>query len=267
MLAAACCASAWAQPAQPLGTEPPPETEIPPGTKPTPAPTWTLDEDDINLGAPAPPADSIEPLIAELGSPEYATREQTSEELIARCPGAFKAMSRAYRESDNLEIRLRIESIVREQYLWHTLLKHNGFLGISYPPNGYTTLPDGSLAIHVSDVREGTAAARAKLRKRDLIRAIDGEPFSHDPDAEPFRDRVQKKGAGAKIVLDILRGDRAMSIEVTLQARPLKYYENEMKKPLNKCMQARAIWWDKYFAARENPNYRMPSTAVLEIPK
>lgn len=259
LLPALCCAAVWAQPAPAPGTAPTPSA--------TPAPEWILEENDINLGAPAAPTEQVERLIAQLGHPEYDVREHASQELSDHCPGAFKTLSRTYRESDELEIRLRIETIVRYQYLWHTLLKHNGFLGISYPPNGYTTLPDGSLAIHVSGVTNGSAAKLAGLHKGDFIRSIDGESFSTDPDARNFRDLIQEKGAGGKLMLEIMRGNRTEQLEVTLQARPIRNYVGDLQKPLNNRMQARAIWWDRFFGTRAEPTYRMPSTAVLEIPE
>jgi hypothetical protein len=239
---------------------PPPRTHSPVDTD--------LDERDINLGRPEPEPATVTGLIRELSDPRFDRREAASQALAELCPGAFRLMARAYRENPDYEMRLRIEAIVRERYLWHTLLKHKGFLGVSYPPNRLDKLPDGSSGVRISGVSPGTAAAAAGLRQGDVIRAIDGQAFTGGADDTTFRDLIQAKGAGGKALLEIYRRGRILTVEVTLRARPIpQYIGPDLLEELNSRMQAFALWWGRHFALPAPSPRRTSATAVLDIPE
>jgi hypothetical protein len=231
------------------------------------APVDGADEGDVNLGAADADPARVAALITQLGAPEHEKREAASTALAELCPGAFRQLARAYREIDDYETRLRIHEIVRTQYLWHILLKHKGFLGVSYQQNSATQLEDGSFVVPIG-VRPGTAAHDAGLRDRDLIRAIDDHRFADASDTAVFRDLIQEKGAGGKVRLEILRGAEILTFEVTLRARPVEDYEgNELLDELNSRVQAYTLWWSQHFSLPAPRAERTPSTAVLEIPE
>lgn len=224
-------------------------------------------EQEINLGvAPADPVRVAE-LIAELGHPQFERRTRATEELARLCPGAFGDLARAYREQDDYETRLRIQEIVREQYLWHTLLKHNGFLGVRFTPLGFDRTPGDTPVVLIEHVEPGTAAEEAGLRRGDRIRAIDGQPFGDDNSENAFRVQIQNKGAGAKVVLQVERRNVLLAVEVTLKARPIEQYTSpELLDELNLRMQAFTLWWDRHFSLPTPRAERTPSTNVLELP-
>jgi hypothetical protein len=226
-----------------------------------------IDDADVNLGVKDADAARVADLVAKLGDPSFEVREQASAKLAELCPGAFRQLARAYREIDDYETRLRIEEIVRDRYLWHTLLKHNGFLGVGYPPNGFEELPDGSIAVPLTLVSPGSAAEEAGLNVGDKVRSIDGASFS-DRNNDAFRKLIQDKGAGAKIALEVVRGRRTLLIEVTLRARPIdQYTQPELLDELNRRMQDYTMWWRQFFGLPSPRTDRTPSTTVLELPE
>jgi len=225
-----------------------------------------LDMDDVNLGERDADSTQVAELIADLGDIQFDRRERASRALMTLCPGAFRQLARAYREIDDYETRLRIQEIVRDRFLWHTLQKHKGFLGVAYPQNGFATLPDGSLAVPLNYVNPNSAADEAGLRAGDHIRAIDGQRFTDDK-SDAFRNLIQNKGAGGKAVLEVVRGRQTLMIEVTLRARPLdQYIGPELLDELNHRMQEYTIWWNQYFSLPAPRTERSPSTTVLELP-
>ncbi|HRX85234.1 MAG TPA: PDZ domain-containing protein [Phycisphaerae bacterium] len=226
-----------------------------------------FDEQDINLGAADADADRVTRLVTQLGSPKYPRREEASAALTELCPGAFRQLAEAYRTTDDFETRIRIQEIVQQQYLWHTLLKHKGFLGVSLPPTTAASLPDGTYAVPVG-VQAGSAADAAGLRDHDLIHAIDGHVFTKPDASAEFRELIQDKGADSKVKLEVLRGGRVIEIEATLRARPIENYDGpELLDELNSCMQAYTVWWGQYFSLPAPRAERTPSTTVLELPE
>ncbi len=232
---------------------------------PADLPAYQLDADDINLGAPDVAAERVAALIDQLGDPEFEVREQASAELAVLCPYAFRALARAYQQRSDYETLLRIEGIVQEQYLWHTLLKQHGFLGVVYAAD---QLPDGSPAVAITRIAPDTAAEEAGLRAGDLVRGIGGEDFAPGAAADAFRERIQDAGAGGTVTLNIVRAGAELAVEVTLRARPLaEYNAGALVDELNLAMQQFVAWRDRHFGHREQPRRRTPSTAVLEIPE
>lgn len=70
--------------------------------------------------------------------------------------------------------------------------------------------------IYVASVSDGGAASEAGIRKGDVILRIAGVEVN---DSAVLLEQIGKRRPGDKIRLDIRRGDREMSIDVTLQNR------------------------------------------------
>lgn len=226
-----------------------------------------FDESDINLGAADADVGSVGELVAQLGAPEYAVRESATDRLARHCPGAFRQLAEYFRDTDDYETRIRIQQVVREQYLWHTLLKHKGFLGVSYQQSAPAALPDGSAGVMIN-VQPGSAADAGGLRDHDVIVAIDGHGFSTNDAAGAFRTAIQGKGAGSSIRLDLLRNGRPLSLTVSLGARPMRNYDTpELIDELNTRLQAFTLWWSQFFSLPAPRTERTPSTTVLELPE
>ncbi len=81
----------------------------------------------------------------------------------------------------------------------------------------------GPSGILVTSVWEGSPADQAGLRREDIIARFDGRPVvAADQEAiMAFIDRVQARGLGAAIELEVLREGRRKTIEVTLGKAPV----------------------------------------------
>lgn len=74
--------------------------------------------------------------------------------------------------------------------------------------------PNGIL---VNEALEGTPALRAGLKGGDVVVSVDGKPFK-EPAA--FIAYVQSRGVGARVVLEIRRGEDVMKVDLALEAKP-----------------------------------------------
>ncbi len=69
----------------------------------------------------------------------------------------------------------------------------------------------------IADIREGSPAKRAGLRRRDIIVAV-GKQYVDDPRLLLYRLAVH--GVGAKVTLRVIRDGAELSLPMTLEARP-----------------------------------------------
>ncbi|GJM24409.1 MAG: hypothetical protein DHS20C16_08240 [Phycisphaerae bacterium] len=226
----------------------------------------------INLGFENAPDEVIEPLLEQLGSPDFSVRESASKQLAEIGPAAFAKLSRHFGSHHDYEVRLRIQEIVKEQYLWHTLLKHKGFMGVNYTPHTGTPFDPDQAAIIINRVEPGHAAQEAGLRPRDLIVSVNGQ--STNDILDKFAERIQDQGAGGKLKLGVVRAGRSqrpaetLELTLTLKARPIEHYNaGELPDELNARMQAYSIWWGKHFSLPRVSRERLPTSDVLQIPE
>ncbi len=68
----------------------------------------------------------------------------------------------------------------------------------------------------VSNVDEGSAAARAGLRQGDVIVGVDGEKVS---DGNALRNRIASTKPGSKVALEIIRNGSTQTVQATLDAK------------------------------------------------
>jgi hypothetical protein len=238
-------------------------------------PGAAVDQGDINLGFADADEEVVANLVAQLGAFEYDRREAASAALRKLGPSAFRVMARAYRATNDDEVRSRIADIARSQFLWHTLLKRRGFLGIGYQPANMPTGSEMIAVVQVQRVEPGSAAAEEGLQPGDLVISIDGQPIHDANQDEEFRDVIEQKGAGGQVVLQILRHQRggpplSLRKTVTLRARPLHQYADtrnpELLESLDRQIQAFNIWWNEYFSVPEPKRDRMPSSSIFDLP-
>ncbi len=229
--------------------------------------------DLINLGLENAPDEVIEPLLEQLGSPDFSTREAASKLLAEQGPAAFAKLARHFSDNDDYEVRLRIQDIVKEQYLWHTLLKHKGFMGVVYDDYSGPPLARDQTAFIIRQVELGYAAHESGLRPRDLVVTMNGQSTG-ELNKDEFAKYIQDQGAGTTLVVGVLRADnyqrstKIIEKSLTLGARPIEHYNNaELLEELNFRMQAFSIWWEKYFSLPRVSRDRLPTSEVLQIPK
>jgi serine protease Do len=81
------------------------------------------------------------------------------------------------------------------------------FLGVQTQP--------GEGGVVVTDVVPNSPAAKAGLRRDDIITAVDNQPVTSP---EELRDAIQKAGAGKEVTLQVVRGKEKQTIKATLQS-------------------------------------------------
>lgn len=89
-------------------------------------------------------------------------------------------------------------------------------------------LPPDTRGAVVSDVSEGSAAAKAGLRRGDVIVALRGE---HLDDGRELRMRVAESKPGAEVGLRVLRDGRSLELTATLDELPEPKPEEPVQAP------------------------------------
>ncbi len=216
-------------------------------------------DEEFRLPVDPPTAARIEQLILRLGSPEYKQRVEGTTDLLVIGAPAFAKLREAYHNTDDFEIRSRIEAIVRRAYLDHYVFDRMGFLGISQNTQHTPTHADdsritkGHVGIKIVRVIENTGAERAGLQEEDVIVGIDGEPLSGAgiEAVQAFGAGIRSRGPGANIILTILRGQERLEIPATLGRPPMEMVERgnlgAIRDNLYRARDRFEIWWFKYF--------------------
>lgn len=201
-------------------------------------------------------ATEIDEMIDQLGSPSYKKREAATSRLIEIGAPAFARLRTIYRESDELEVRLRIEQIVHEAYLGNHVFNQNAFLGISQSNipvmrDDDERIEDGHVGIKVRQIIKGTAAEKVGLKKGDVIIALDGEPIPATGTRVTitFGESIRVRRPGTRMTLSILRGPRRFDIKVILGSRPREYYRGQgpVTEMLDYYSSRFGAFWIKHF--------------------
>lgn len=201
-------------------------------------------------------------LIEQLSSADYERREEADSELREIGMPVVDHLGRAYRATDDFEVRLRIQRIAEQVFYWDQVIGRNGFLGISHqqyfpPKEGDPRVPQGSCAFEVRTVIADTAAERAGLRQHDLITAVDGVRLPEGAGASEFANLIRLKRPGTIVVLELYRGIHPLRIHVTLGPRPARYYGNpatpELNQQLETAIQKFPSWWSARFGSLPSP--------------
>jgi len=223
---------------------------------PAPPPLGPLNDDEFRLPLNEEEAANVDRLIGLLGSPQYKEREEATNALIEIGAPAFARLRTTYEQTDELEIRLRVEQVVRTAYLNRYVFDQNGFLGIGLAPyeprDGRgprrVELETGVL---VKQVIPNTGAAKAGLREEDVIIALNEVPIKGTGReiTDRFSDLIRQNAPGAKVRLTVVRGMETLTLDATIGRCP----ENNVRSvqrivPLFDQINSRFdTWWFKYF--------------------
>lgn len=206
-------------------------------------------------------AAEVETLIPQLGSNDYEQREAATKRLEDIGRGALERLRSAYLSSDDLEVRLRIEDIVHSAYLIYHVYDRYGFLGISQDRRQFTNAQDrrirpGHIGIRITNVTDDTGAARAGLKKGDLLIGLNGDSIKENFKANAIFGRtIRRLRPGTKITLTILRrtqrGSRQLDVEATLGRCPARLVKAgniaEIPEQLMRASRQFPAWWAKHF--------------------
>ena len=212
--------------------------------------------DEFNLAVAPAMADEIAGHIRALASSSYVEREAASAALIEFGPAAFRQLREAYHTSDDLEVHLRIESIVQEAYLEYHVFRRIPFLGVERKANLLTHELDprigpGLVGIGLARVLKGTGADQAGLQADDVIIAVDDEPLEGGlvRGFEEFAAAIREREVGAALTLTVLRGASERRVPATLGPCPKSTLFNV---PGGRDLYLRSrqdfrVWWVRYF--------------------
>lgn len=179
-------------------------------------------------------AGDVDRLIPLLAAVDYHVRQEATARLIEIGAPAFSKLREAYRYSDDLEVRLRLERIVHTSYLDYHVYSQKGFLGISlltYRPTGKDDppIPDSTPAVRITRVIEGTAADRGGIEAGDVVVAMEGKPLTLErtaradrtlrsvgPVVDGFSRRIAAHRPGDRLTITLYRGQTRRDVEVRL---------------------------------------------------
>lgn len=86
-----------------------------------------------------------------------------------------------------------------------------GWLGAASKPE------DAGTSATLGEIYEGTPASAAGLREGDIVRSVDGDRIASFTE---LRSRIATTEPGKVVVLEVERGGKTISVDVTLQERP-----------------------------------------------
>jgi predicted metalloprotease with PDZ domain len=174
--------------------------------------------------APSPVPPGVAEAISGLGSDSFQGREKAQKNLLALAetahPQVLEACLRASITNQDVEVQMRLEEVMLQVVDQKIFNSPRGFLGIRLLRD--TVLVDGKQtpAILASEVLPDTGAAKAGVEAGDYIIACDGKPIPEDPTTTVFIQYVQSHPPGAKVNIEVVRGEKKMKFDVTLGGRP-----------------------------------------------
>jgi membrane-associated protease RseP (regulator of RpoE activity) len=222
-----------------------------------PADSESQIEELLNLPVDAELASELEATIARLGAPSYKQREAATLRLREIGPASFAKLQSAYRTSDEFEMRLRIETIVRDTFLNKFVFGLNGFLGISQSQvpivhDDEGRIQEGYVGIRIQRVIKDTSAEKSGLQVGDVIIALNGEPVPSlgRRTTAAFGDSIRVHPPGSRLLFTILREAKQFDLEVTIGARPKLYYgsnQGTVFQMLEHYRELFDVFWEKHF--------------------
>lgn len=213
--------------------------------------------EEFDLAIDEDTAAQVDAYIAKLGSPRFVEREQASRGLVEIGAQAFKKLREAYRDTDDLEVRLRIAGATREGYFNRHVFDKNGFLGVTMAALGtrrpnQPTLPAGQAGILLSQVIRDSGASRAGLLKNDIVIAVNGEPIKSGVIAG-FAELIRTHRPGSQITLTVMRNNEIRDFTPILGRCPEKLAQQNRVMGVSDLY--RTVhgqfdsWWDTHFMA------------------
>ena len=164
-------------------------------------------------------------LITALAHEKFKERHAAQKALMAwgrkDLGGSIESLYRLYRKAENPEVRLRSREVLKALVIIQQPLPGQGYLGIQMDTARWKD-GEGVIqpAVLITDVREGTAAAVAKLKADDLIIGVDQVVFDDLAPTRRFADYIRSKKPGDEITLKVRRGMERLELIASLRRRP-----------------------------------------------
>jgi len=210
-------------------------------------------------------SDRVAVLVAQLGHDEYERREAAQHALDDLPAQALPLLSRAYRDSTDAEVRMRLRLYADRYFQRHVLgrldqFKRPGYLGIMQQDG---RLEDGRGFVQVVRVMPGTGADKAGIQPGDRIVAMNGNPMPAANATLAVAQYVQAHHAGDQLRCTILRDDKKLEITATLGGLPDEHLDPQKQAELTDLrQQLRDQWWARGFL-RGDPHFQ-PEPGLAE---
>lgn len=216
-----------------------------------------LTDDEFRLPLEKDAAAEVDRILSVLGSPRYKEREEATQRLIEIGAPAFSRLRTAYRYADDLEVRLRVETIVRNAYLNHYVFDRNGFLGVSLAPleprdPKAPPRAEPENGVRIATVIPDTGASRARLRAGDVVTSLNGVAITGAgrDSIDRFSETIRQFRPDTKVRLAIVREGNPTTIDAVVGRCPEETARRGGVRfsPLYHQVSERfQDWWQKYF--------------------
>jgi S1-C subfamily serine protease len=161
-------------------------------------------------------------LLENLGSEEFAIRENAQEDLLAWAlehpKPIIPKLLRISQEDDDPEVRKRSFAVLKALGEADYLADGQGYLGILMQEEPLGVAQDGKnkFGIRILEVMKGSPADNAELRMGDLIVSLDGKEWEEIGAVTAFSKSIAEKKPLVEILL-MVRKDQAEPIGVTVK--------------------------------------------------
>ena len=191
-------------------------------------------------------AEEISRLVAKLGDNDFEVRERATTRLENADSTILEQLARSYRQCNDFEVRLRVKDVIRSIYFREAL--PDAFLGVKQQI-ALDTAPmpaPGQGAVRIVEVIPGTAAAHYKLRKGDLLIAVNNEIVPEGASPELFGQMIRSFRPGDQVMLTIIRDNQIMTKTIRLGYRPPSLVDVGNEKQVQQVQEVSesfAKWW------------------------
>lgn len=170
----------------------------------------------------AAPVPEIGKLVGQLADPSFNVRQQAAKDLrelgSKQRDKVQMALMKAYRNSDDPEVRFRSREILTE-----LLVASLGYIGISYAKREHIDVQGKKRwVILINEVQNDSPASKAELRAGDVILRLNGKELGADADVD-FPKTIKSIGSGVVVVFNIERegGEKRVSVTLGTWPRPV----------------------------------------------
>jgi len=215
-------------------------------------PILLLAEGDAEATADKPLTERVSAIVADLGADAYERREAAQRSLASLPAEAMPIVSRAYRDTHDAEVRMRLRLYADQYFERHVISKYEkykrpGYLGIMQQDG---QLEDGTGYVLVQRVMPGTGAEKAGLEAGDQIISLNGNPMPAVNATLAVARYVQAHHAGDQMRITVLRGEKKLELTATLGGLPDEHLNDADEQQLRaERERLREQWWEAGFLA------------------